>query len=102
MQTALEAPLPETGLLLAVSADISTVLAAPTADVASISERARGWSQTIESFVTRLEASDLVQREQALVLLLDEVRGCFTRDDDLPNGLLGRIDAMLDPAAGVS
>lgn len=27
--------------------------------------------------------------------LLEEVAACFTRDDDLPNGLLPRIDAML-------
>ena len=27
--------------------------------------------------------------------LLEEVAACFTRDDDLPNELLPRIDAML-------
>ena len=29
--------------------------------------------------------------------LLEEVRGCFTRDDELPDGLLLRIDAALTP-----
>lgn len=31
-----------------------------------------------------------------LVKLLEEVRQCFTRDDDLPGGLLLRIDAAID------
>ena len=31
----------------------------------------------------------------AAVALLDEVRSHFTRDDDLPDGLLDRIDASL-------
>lgn len=29
--------------------------------------------------------------------LLDEVRCCFTRDDDLPDELLPRIDSLLEP-----
>lgn len=32
---------------------------------------------------------------EALQGLLDEVRCCFTRDDDLPGNLLPRIDAAL-------
>jgi hypothetical protein len=32
--------------------------------------------------------------------LLEEVRQCFTRDDDLPNDLLPRIDAALDGVTG--
>jgi hypothetical protein len=28
--------------------------------------------------------------------LLDEVRGNFTRDDGLPDGLLGRIDSAIE------
>lgn len=28
--------------------------------------------------------------------LLEEIRSCFTRDDDLPNGLLSRIDSCLE------
>lgn len=32
--------------------------------------------------------------------LLNEVRGTCTPDDDLPDGLLGRIDALLDDANG--
>jgi hypothetical protein len=35
-------------------------------------------------------------RRDDLLKLLDEVRQCFTRDDDLPNDLLPRIDAALD------
>lgn len=31
-----------------------------------------------------------------LASLLNEVRGCFTRDDDLPDELLPRIDAALE------
>jgi hypothetical protein len=32
----------------------------------------------------------------SLITLLDEVRQCFTRDDDLPGDLLSRIDAAID------
>lgn len=31
--------------------------------------------------------------------LLCEVSACFTRDDELPDGLQGRIDAFLRPSA---
>lgn len=32
---------------------------------------------------------------ESLVKLLDEVRCCFTTDEDLPNNLLPRIDAAI-------
>jgi len=35
-------------------------------------------------------------QQRQLEQLLDEVRNCFTSDDDLPNGLLTRIDDALD------
>jgi hypothetical protein len=37
----------------------------------------------------------------SLADLLREVAGCFTRDDDLPNNLLTRIDAALAAQGGV-
>lgn len=36
-----------------------------------------------------------LRRAHAAEILLDEVRAHFTRDDDLPNGLLQRIDQHL-------
>lgn len=43
-----------------------------------------------------LSTQDRLDAAQAL---LAEVSGCFTREDDLPDGLLGRIDAFLDGRA---
>ncbi len=50
--------------------------------------------------LTQQSPSLLLQRAAAdeiskLDALLNEVRLCFTRDDDLPNNLLSRIDEAL-------
>lgn len=46
------------------------------------------------------EMADNMLRAETLMgdmdRLLEEVRRNFTREDDLPDGLLGRIDAVLD------
>jgi hypothetical protein len=39
--------------------------------------------------------TDTTKTSEALAALLDEVRQCFTRDDDLPGNLLHRIDEAL-------
>lgn len=41
---------------------------------------------------------EALRRAKAAEALLDEVRKHFTRDDDLPNGLLARIDNHLEAA----
>lgn len=41
------------------------------------------------------KVADLLEASEAMSDLLDEVSSCFTREDDLPDGLLGRIDALL-------
>ncbi|WP_440110241.1 hypothetical protein [Acidovorax sp. BL-A-41-H1] len=43
----------------------------------------------------------LEQQLEAMRNLLREVAACFTRDDDLPNNLLPRIDAALPAQGGV-
>lgn len=45
-----------------------------------------------------IEAADVGSRLAHAEKLLDEVSACFTRDDDLPDGLLPRISAFLKPS----
>lgn len=47
------------------------------------------------------KAAAAERRVAELSELLDEVRCCFTRDDDMPNELLPRIDTALAPAKKV-
>lgn len=46
-----------------------------------------------------IEAADVGSRLALAEKLLDEVSACFTRDDDLPDGLLPRITEFLKPSA---
>lgn len=46
-----------------------------------------------------VRAQSIAQRDE-LLALLDEVRRNFTRDDDLPDDLLPRIDAAIDKSTG--
>lgn len=55
-------------------------------------------SHLAASFLLRAERAEALAGE--LTNLLDEVRCSFTRDDDLPNGLLPRIDAAIDAVGG--
>lgn len=45
--------------------------------------------------VLRRDNKRLAEELRMMGALLDEVRSCFTRDDDLPDNLLPRIDAAL-------
>jgi len=55
---------------------------------------------TLHSVNPEDEVADNMLRAETLMgdmaRLLEEVRRNFTREDDLPDGLLGRIDAVLD------
>lgn len=78
-------------------------------------EAIRGWLKDgtfVETIIrTQLQQERELMRYEAqtaqrepladeLVGLLEEVRRCFTRDDDLPDELLPRIDAAIERAHG--
>ena len=46
------------------------------------------------------QRDELQAQRDELLALLDEVRRNFTRDDDLPDDLLPRIDAAIDKSTG--
>jgi len=52
-----------------------------------IKHKVMGWPQVDDAATDRIDH---------LLGLLDEVRACFTRDDDLPGDLLQRIDTAVD------
>lgn len=67
---------------------------------ATYREAAKTWNDAAAEFAAmrNAKANASSDGEEVLRLLLDEVRQCFTRDDDLPGDLLPRIDAAIDPA----
>lgn len=74
---------------VAIQAKAEIAVAEAQADVAEL-KRLREARQT-----DQLRADEAFRRVQAADALLDEVRQNCTRDDDLPNGLLHRIDQHL-------
>jgi hypothetical protein len=61
---------------------------------------ALNWIASVEQMVRAALAAPQPEAD-SLANLLREVAGCFTRDDDLPNNLLTRIDAALAAQGGV-
>lgn len=52
----------------------------------------------LHAAIDRLAAAPDARQAEDAARLLDEVRSHFTRDDDLPDDLLPRIDAFIDAA----